>query len=141
MQLNKEPKMDFALATIRILSALLALMILKLIAVSVLQPPAKPSVIETYSTSYAAFAVVDGSAETGCDLPAVKFGAVTVDQNWTGYVYGPPPGVPCARPRPSYRSQIWCRAPADCFMRDIDKRDWDALMESARHTFPPVQRL
>lgn len=133
--------MDFALAYIRILFALLALMILKLIAVEVFRPPAKPSTIETYSTPYAAFSMVDGSAEAGCNLPAVKFGAVTVDQNWTGYVYGPPPGVPCARPRPSYRSQIWCQTHATCFMRDIDKRDWDALMESTRHTFPPVQRL
>lgn len=140
-QFNKESKMDFGLAYIRILFVALVLMILAPIVRKVLQPPAEPNVIETYSTVYAAFAVVDGSAEAGCNLSKVKLGAVRVDQSWKGYVYGPPPGVLCARPVPHYRSQTWCRALADCVVSDIDKQNWDALFESSSYAASHTERL
>jgi len=96
--------------------------------------------VQTYSTPSASFDVANGYLEFLCDHPTVVLTALNTDREWTGYVYGPRPGVPCARERPHYRSQAWC-TPMGCVVSDIPKEQWDALFRATEHHMPDKRPL
>ena len=96
--------------------------------------------IETYSTPQAMFNVVNAWLESSCDALVVRRAALQTEEEWRGYVYGPKPGVPCAREQPHYRSQAWCNA-SGCRVDDISRDDWDALQGSIQYSIPKKRPL
>lgn len=94
----------------------------------------KPSFVETYSTHYGAFQVVDHYLEFDCGSDKVKKAAIQADREWQEYVYGPKPGVPCSQREPLiYRAVARCHSDG-CMVSDITEPAWNALRESIKRT-------